>query len=356
MIGLWTALVLRERGHDVTVVSPLPSCMTHSSAAACVVTPLFPNSWNHRDNCFQASWRRYKHTIERLRHIDESRPENLKLLEKMPSYECGFEANGQLLLEKGFSVDQFRYLPFADVEIINFEQNIVVQNHLNEQMDCSFCAHFDADYCNTEVFFEYLNEYLTLIGVKFECYAITESDILSNFDKDVVFNCSGYSSKSLFNDASMYPVRGQSMFINMSDLQPPFFGIAAGHHAVFKHRRGYYIGSYFIENEGNVPQTPSVTEYELSREYVSTAYPRICYTLGFEPPHVDLSLVSRVNIGIRPFRPDGPRVEVDYGLYEKTFGRLKLIHNYGHGAHGWTIGYGSAVDSVNLAETEGWMS
>jgi hypothetical protein len=32
------------------------------------------------------------------------------------------------------------------------------------------------------------------------------------------------------------------------------------------------------------------------------------------------------------------------------FGEVKIVHNYGHGAHGWTIGYATSLHAVNLAE------
>jgi glycine/D-amino acid oxidase-like deaminating enzyme len=37
-------------------------------------------------------------------------------------------------------------------------------------------------------------------------------------------------------------------------------------------------------------------------------------------------------------------VEID------AVGAKLLVHNYGHGAHGWTIGYASAREAVDLAE------
>jgi glycine/D-amino acid oxidase-like deaminating enzyme len=65
--------------------------------------------------------------------------------------------------------------------------------------------------------------------------------------------------------------------------------------------------------------------------------------VGVEPPTIPLHRIERVNNGVRPFRRSGPRVEI-----ERCFGKT-IVHNYGHGAHGWTIGYAAAKEAAVLA-------
>lgn len=49
-----------------------------------------------------------------------------------------------------------------------------------------------------------------------------------------------------------------------------------------------------------------------------------------------------IAVGIRPFRAQGPRIEV-----ERRFGKT-LVHNYGHGGSGWSLSWGSAQQALAL--------
>src|SRR6476619_1196442 len=62
------------------------------------------------------------------------------------------------------------------------------------------------------------------------------------------------------------------------------------------------------------------------------------------PPHPLLQLpplragvdrISRITVCTRPFRAEGPRLEVEK-LGEKT-----VVHNYGHGGSGWSLSWGT---------------
>ena len=52
--------------------------------------------------------------------------------------------------------------------------------------------------------------------------------------------------------------------------------------------------------------------------------------------------IIRHNVGLRPFRLGGTRVEK-----EKIDG-LWVIHNYGHGGYGYQASYGSSQEAVGL--------
>lgn len=352
IVGLWTAKVLAERGHEVTVASPLAPAHTFSAAAAAVITPLLP--WNHDHPSFIRSWGWYRRTIARLKQLDGSLPAGEGFLEPMPSYECGFECDGERVLEKGFGLSRFVHLPFAKVDVIELDPPVLVDNHPGERHECTFCARFTADFCNTAVCLEYLRCAGESAGVQFRHHAVTTLDDPLLAECDVAFNCMGFNSTRLFPDSSLYHVRGQSMFVDLSSAPDErCFGIASGHHAVFRHRRGLYLGSYFLEGESEVRSFPAEVEHEYSVRFASEAYPTICSRLGLRPAVVDLQRATRVNTGIRPYRAEGPRVEVDDKLLMSR--GLRIVHNYGHGAHGWTIGLGSSEDAVNLAEVRGWL-
>ena len=50
-----------------------------------------------------------------------------------------------------------------------------------------------------------------------------------------------------------------------------------------------------------------------------------------------------IAVCLRPFRPAGPRVEVE------RLGDILVVHNYGHGGSGWSLSWGSSARAVRLA-------
>jgi glycine/D-amino acid oxidase-like deaminating enzyme len=59
-------------------------------------------------------------------------------------------------------------------------------------------------------------------------------------------------------------------------------------------------------------------------------------------PIISAERVTRVTVGLRPFRPQGFRVE------RETIAEKTVIHNYGHGGGGMTLSWGSAERAVDL--------
>jgi D-amino-acid oxidase len=60
------------------------------------------------------------------------------------------------------------------------------------------------------------------------------------------------------------------------------------------------------------------------------------------PVHVAEERIIRIDVGLRPFRPSGFRVE------REPFGDKVLVHNYGHGGGGITLSWGTAKLAVDL--------
>ena len=52
--------------------------------------------------------------------------------------------------------------------------------------------------------------------------------------------------------------------------------------------------------------------------------------------------IIKETVGLRPFRPSGPRVEKEM-LDKKT-----IVHNYGHGGSGWSLSWGTGHLARNL--------
>ena len=63
----------------------------------------------------------------------------------------------------------------------------------------------------------------------------------------------------------------------------------------------------------------------------------------FAPLLTDPGRLSRITVCTRPFRAQGPRIEVE------TIGDKRVVHNYGHGGSGWSLAWGSAAAARDLA-------
>jgi len=61
------------------------------------------------------------------------------------------------------------------------------------------------------------------------------------------------------------------------------------------------------------------------------------------PIRVDPAEVFRTTVCLRPFRAQGPRIEVE------ALGHKTVVHNYGHGGSGWSLSWGSAAEAVRMA-------
>ena len=57
--------------------------------------------------------------------------------------------------------------------------------------------------------------------------------------------------------------------------------------------------------------------------------------------------IVAVDVGIRPFRPQGPRVELE------RFAAKQVIHCYGHGGSGWSLSWGAAAAALEFAKASG---
>ena len=65
-----------------------------------------------------------------------------------------------------------------------------------------------------------------------------------------------------------------------------------------------------------------------------------------EPFKANREHLMKVTVCTRPFRPAGPRVEVE------RFGEKTVVHNYGHGGSGWSLSWGCAAEATALARSQ----
>jgi hypothetical protein len=68
--------------------------------------------------------------------------------------------------------------------------------------------------------------------------------------------------------------------------------------------------------------------------------------LPLPPLHADAGRITSITVCTRPFRPQGPRLDVE------RIGSKTIVHNYGHGGSGWSLSWGSsALATENVLAT-----
>ena len=61
------------------------------------------------------------------------------------------------------------------------------------------------------------------------------------------------------------------------------------------------------------------------------------------PVRASADRLTRITVCTRPFRADGPRLDVE------PIGQKTVVHNYGHGGSGWSLSWGSSTIAVQKA-------
>jgi hypothetical protein len=69
--------------------------------------------------------------------------------------------------------------------------------------------------------------------------------------------------------------------------------------------------------------------------------------LQLPPLYASTDRVTRITVCTRPFRAQGPRLDVE------QIGTKTIVHNYGHGGSGWSLSWGSSTIAVQKAMATG---
>lgn len=69
--------------------------------------------------------------------------------------------------------------------------------------------------------------------------------------------------------------------------------------------------------------------------------------LALPPLDAEVSRIVRITVCTRPFRAQGPRLDVE------TIAGKTVVHNYGHGGSGWSLSWGSSNIAVERAISTG---
>ncbi|KGO58304.1 D-amino-acid oxidase [Penicillium expansum] len=214
----------------------------------------------------------------------------------------------------------------------------------------------DAPILNTDKSLAYLMALVQQKGATLETRAVKDlresgQQLLTDYKADVIVNATGLGAKDLLNDQDVYPVRGAIRRIDNV------------HHSQFRHLNDAYLVPAQIAPDG----LPSKTVFIVPRNddilYVGSIIQPHNDTMNltpespevlqmwdragdFMPSLLHAGLVNHFPFGqgLRPFTKKNVKVRADE---ECAF---PLVHNYGHGGSGWTLGVGTAHSAVFIVD------
>jgi D-amino-acid oxidase len=165
---------------------------------------------------------------------------------------------------------------------------------------------------------------------------LTRLDDVLDLRPDVVVNAAGLAAGELVGDDSVFPVRGQivrvaapGLGLSVRDEQHP-----GGRAYVHPRSDDVVLGGTLEVGRWDTDPDPAETAAILAR----------CTDVE---PRLAGARVLGTLVGLRPGRP-AIRVERDLGLLP-----VPVVHDYGHGGSGVTVGWGCAQDVVRLVDGEG---
>jgi D-amino-acid oxidase len=149
----------------------------------------------------------------------------------------------------------------------------------------------------------------------------------------VVVNATGLAAGGLCHDPAVFPVRGQVVLVanpgidvSVRDEDDP-----AGVTYVHPRSRDVVLGGTYEPGSRDLVPQPRTREAILRR----------CVALV---PELAGAPVLGERVGLRPARHGGPRVQV-----EAVDGGGRIVHAYGHGGAGMTLSWGCADEVATLA-------
>lgn len=184
---------------------------------------------------------------------------------------------------------------------------------------------------DTSIYMDYLmNKFKDLGGVTIQKEIKDIKEALNEYS--IVVNCTGLGSRELFNDQTIYPVRGQMVKVKPNGFDKVVADDEGPNSLciIIPRVNDIMLGGTTQVNDWNLEVDPKDTEDILKK--ASNLYPEF----------KNVEIISE-SVGLRPVR-DEVRLEAE------DYSGKTVIHNYGHGGSGFTLSWGCAQDVIGIIE------
>jgi D-amino-acid oxidase len=185
---------------------------------------------------------------------------------------------------------------------------------------------FVAPVVEMPVYLSYLMDRFAASGGTVQQRALSSLDEVAS-EARVIVNCVGLGARDLVGDASMQPIRGQIVRVRNPGLERFVLDEdnPGGDTYIVPRKHDCIIGGTAAEGDWNLEPDPRTAEDILRR------------CLRIEPRLTEPEILEH-KVGLRPGRP-AVRLESEDGP-----NGIFLIHNYGHGGSGITLSWGCAEE------------
>ena len=175
------------------------------------------------------------------------------------------------------------------------------------------------------LYLQNLHDEFAAKGGTMETRTVASLDELQN-EAALLVNCTGVGAREVANDTEVFPIRGQTMLLEAPDIALGYMDNDAIDH-IFPRGDGVLVGGVKVPGDWNRQLDPAVSADIISR-------------VTKIEPSLRSANVLRQFVGLRPGRAE-VRLEA-----ERLSDSCTVIHNYGHGAVGYTYSWGCAGDVV----------
>ncbi|USP79165.1 D-amino-acid oxidase [Curvularia clavata] len=207
---------------------------------------------------------------------------------------------------------------------------------------------------NTQVYLQWLQQQALSKGINFvrRQYPSLSSLLHDNPSATLLINCTGIGSLNLsdIRDTNLYPSRGQTLLV--AEPQKPIERMYEFERVKYfrsPHRIDSTVSYVFPRPlGGGVVLGGSRQDNDWSPEWdealgqdIIKKCCKLCPELG-KPE--DLQVIAR-NVGLRPSRKGGVRIETETGKW-----KVPVVHCYGHSGAGYQSSWGTAERVLELAQ------
>jgi D-amino-acid oxidase len=340
VIGLTTALCLRRRGWDVTVVADrfAPNV---TSVVAGALWEMPPAVCGHQPDLARA--RAWATASYRVFEDLAGNPATGAFIRPVNFYFRRPIASDPALRDKMTAVA-------AVARGFRHDGNLISENGINSNLGLVDAYTHLAPMIDTDRYLAWLLEGVTGSGCRVVERKVAaplreqQNALLEEFDAKAIVNCAGLGAREL-GDPTVFPLRGAVIRVvndgramprmerahcishDGSSRDPGFIFI------VPRGRDRLLLGGFAEKHQSNL--AIDWENYEPIR-----AIHRRC--VEFLPVLADAELdkAEPVRVGLRPMRENSVRLEWERGT--------RIVHNYGHGGSGVTFSWGCAAEVVEL--------
>ncbi|TCD68307.1 hypothetical protein EIP91_011166 [Steccherinum ochraceum] len=226
---------------------------------------------------------------------------------------------------------------------------------------------FDTITVNPEQYLPWLRLQLLNFGVTFVRRKVQGLDEAADLagENGIIVNATGLGAKSLIGveDEKVYPIRGQTIIVHAPGIKERAECFALPLVGVSSDDVTYAIPRPSPDEHVLIGGTYQKHNWDTSVDF--TAAQRMWDTAVKYMPALksEKNSVIRHNVGLRPAREGGARIEVElvsfpvnrdfmYGhSARQTRGTLSVVHAYGFGGTGYQCSWGAAEEAVDLIQS-----